>query len=102
MFVSRWTLLDSGLRLVVRRAKILRSTSQSGSTKIEDLSWDERLEMHVMRLLIIRFIFRLALVSYVLLEPAPCLIVPETEMCRGDRDTVRNVLLLVSNKDIYA
>ena len=97
MFVSRWTLLDSGLRLVVRRAKILRSTSQSGSTKIEDLCWDERLEMHVMRLLIIRFVFRLALV---MLEPAPCLIVPETEMCQGDRDTVRNVLLLVSNNDL--
>ena len=32
----------------------------------------------------------------------PSLIVPETEMCQEDRDAVRNVLPLVSNKDIYA
>ena len=72
MFVSRWT-----------------------ATKIEDLNWDERLEMHVMTTVMTVTIYFQVCTGYVPWEPAPSLIVPETEMCQEDRDAVRNVLLLV-------
>ena len=72
------------------------------ATKIEDLNWDERLEMHVMTTVMTVTVYFQVGTGYVLWEPAPSLLVPETEMCQEDRDAVRNVLLLVSNKDIYA